>query len=90
MGGVTEVDTITPRQRAALEKLAPVLGADFYLVGGVAVAAHLGHRTSRDIDLSRPEIRMICDRGSITSPASRSRVARRAHSTSESTRSRSP
>lgn len=51
MGGMSEGDRITRPQRAALEKLAPVLGQDFYLVGGVAVAAHLGHRTSRDLDL---------------------------------------
>lgn len=43
--------TITGAQRAALEKLAPVIRDDFYLVGGTAVAAHLAHRTSRDIDL---------------------------------------
>ncbi|HWO26970.1 MAG TPA: nucleotidyl transferase AbiEii/AbiGii toxin family protein [Kofleriaceae bacterium] len=43
--------TITEAQRAVLLKLAPVLREDFYLVGGVAVAAHLAHRTSRDVDL---------------------------------------
>lgn len=32
-------------------KLAPLLGETFYLAGGVAVAAHLAHRTSRDLDL---------------------------------------
>ena len=48
---MSDQDTITGNQRAALEKLASVLGDGFYLVGGVAVAAHLAHRTSRDLDL---------------------------------------
>lgn len=48
---MSDEDTITGAQRAVLEKLAPVLREDFYLVGGVAVAAHLAHRTSRDLDL---------------------------------------
>ncbi len=45
---------ITPAQRAVLEKLAFVLRGDFYLAGGVAVAAHLAHRRSRDLDLFAP------------------------------------
>jgi hypothetical protein len=48
---MTEPDPITSAQRQALAKLAPFLQHDFYLVGGVAVAAHLSHRTSRDLDL---------------------------------------
>jgi hypothetical protein len=51
MGGMSERDAITDEQRAALAKLASILGDGFYLVGGVAVAAHLAHRTSRDLDL---------------------------------------
>jgi len=47
---MTEPDPITSAQRQALAKLAPFLQHDFYLVGGVAVAAHLSHRTSRDLD----------------------------------------
>jgi len=43
-------DPITAAQRAALVKLAPLLAPDCYLVGGVAIAAHLHHRTSRDLD----------------------------------------
>jgi hypothetical protein len=31
--------------------LAPVLGAEFYLAGGVAVASYLHHRQSHDLDL---------------------------------------
>jgi hypothetical protein len=48
---MTERPSITPEQRQALAKLSPVLPHDFYLVGGVAVAAHLAHRTSHDLDL---------------------------------------
>ena len=44
MGGISDDDKITRPQRAALEKLAPVLREDFYLVGGVAVAAHSRRR----------------------------------------------
>src|SRR5262245_36867593 len=42
---------ITAEQRAALAKLASVLGDTFYLAGGAGVAAHLQHRESRDLDL---------------------------------------
>jgi hypothetical protein len=45
------MNAITTAQRLVLDKLAPVLGDRFYLVGGVAVSAHLEHRTSRDLDL---------------------------------------
>lgn len=48
---MTERDTITGDQRSALAKLAPLLQDGFYLVGGVAIAAHFSHRTSRDLDL---------------------------------------
>ncbi len=48
MGGLTEV---TPEQFAALEAIAPVLGTDYYLGGGVAVALRMHHRRSRDLDL---------------------------------------
>ncbi len=44
-------DLITPAQRAALQKLAPVLAEAFYLVGGIAITARLHHRASRDLDL---------------------------------------
>jgi hypothetical protein len=46
VGGVK----LDPRQRAALTRLASALPPSFYLAGGVAVAAHLDHRTSRDLD----------------------------------------
>jgi Nucleotidyl transferase AbiEii toxin, Type IV TA system len=48
---MTEPDSITSGQRLALAKLAPLLQDGFYLVGGVAIAAHLSHRTSRDLDV---------------------------------------
>lgn len=48
---MTACDTITSSQRAALAKLAPLVQDGFYLVGGVAIAAHFSHRTSRDLDL---------------------------------------
>ncbi|MBA3391104.1 MAG: nucleotidyl transferase AbiEii/AbiGii toxin family protein [Deltaproteobacteria bacterium] len=44
-------DPITPGQRSALAKLAPVVADVFYLAGGVAIAARLRHRQSRDLDL---------------------------------------
>jgi hypothetical protein len=43
--------TISADQRGVLAKLAPVLSKDVYLAGGVAIAAHLHHRESRDLDL---------------------------------------
>lgn len=46
MGGVR----LDPAQRAVLARLAPALPASFYLAGGVGVAAHLDHRSSKDLD----------------------------------------
>ena len=48
---MTTNDKITAAQRSVLEKLAPLLHDGFYLAGGVALAAHFAHRTSRDLDL---------------------------------------
>lgn len=42
---------LTPPQATALSALAPLLDPSFYLAGGVAVASHLHHRTSKDLDL---------------------------------------
>ena len=50
MGRTLKPD-ITAEQHTALAKLAGVLPADWYVAGGIAVAAHLHHRTSRDLDL---------------------------------------
>ncbi|HEY0478848.1 MAG TPA: nucleotidyl transferase AbiEii/AbiGii toxin family protein [Kofleriaceae bacterium] len=44
-------DPVTSAQRSALAKLAPLLQDGFYLAGGVAIAVHFSHRTSRDLDL---------------------------------------
>jgi len=65
MGRMMEHDTITRDQRSALAKLAPLLQDGFYLVGGVALAAHFrtGHRVI-SICLRR-EIPRRCSRTSI-------------------------
>jgi hypothetical protein len=42
---------ILDEQRAVLAQLSQLLPADYYLAGGVGVAAHLSHRASRDLDL---------------------------------------
>jgi hypothetical protein len=44
-------EVISAAQRDVLAKLAPELSAEVYLAGGIGLAAHLGHRQSRDIDL---------------------------------------
>jgi hypothetical protein len=46
---------LSAAQRRALDVLAPIVGADFYLGGGVAVALRLHHRQSRDLDLFAAE-----------------------------------
>jgi hypothetical protein len=44
-------DVLPPEQQAALRRLGPAAGAcGFYLGGGTAVAIHLGHRRSVDLD----------------------------------------
>ncbi len=44
--------TLTSEQHRALDRLAQVAVLEaFYLAGGSAVAVHLGHRTSVDLDL---------------------------------------
>lgn len=42
---------LTGAQITALDALSPIIGDDFYLVGGVAVALYLHHRQSRDLYL---------------------------------------
>ncbi len=49
--GGTLTTRVTPDQRKALVRLSPCLPDGTYLVGGVAVAAFLDHRTSHDLDL---------------------------------------
>lgn len=43
-------ELVTAEQRAAIRALGAVLPADAYLAGGVAIAATLHHRASRDVD----------------------------------------
>lgn len=46
------LEALTPTARAALETLEKALAVrPFYLAGGTALALHLGHRLSRDLDL---------------------------------------
>lgn len=52
MGGA--VNAISDVQRAALATLAGIVDPATYLGGGVAVALHLAHRQSRDLDLFVP------------------------------------
>ena len=42
---------LTPTQRSVLQHLSPIVTqSGFYLAGGTAVALHLGHRRSQDLD----------------------------------------
>jgi hypothetical protein len=45
------VTPVSEEQHRALRVLAPVLPVDAYLAEGVAVALHLSHRSSRDLDV---------------------------------------
>ncbi len=48
---MADTSRLPEAQRRALDRLKSVAGmADFYLAGGTAVAVHLGHRVSRDLD----------------------------------------
>ncbi len=49
---MAELDELAKDQRRALDRVAPVaLELGLYLAGGTALALHLHHRQSRDIDL---------------------------------------
>ncbi|MDJ0762098.1 MAG: nucleotidyl transferase AbiEii/AbiGii toxin family protein [Myxococcota bacterium] len=49
---MADTGPISEAQLRALDKLSKIESLqDFYLGGGTAVAYHLGHRTSRDLDL---------------------------------------
>jgi hypothetical protein len=49
-------EALSRRQEHVLVELSPFLGqAGFYLAGGTAVALHLGHRRSVDLDWFTPE-----------------------------------
>ncbi len=50
------VEVLAPAQRRVLGRLGPVLTArGYYLAGGTALALHLGHRRSVDLDWFTPE-----------------------------------
>jgi hypothetical protein len=51
MGGMNRPEQISEAQHAALDKLAPALARSCYVAGGIAIAARLRHRPSRDLDL---------------------------------------
>ncbi len=43
--------TVHPKTASVLKKISPIIaGGDFYLAGGTALALHLGHRISVDLD----------------------------------------
>jgi hypothetical protein len=48
------IEPLTGPQARALEALATALDPSFYLAGGVAVAVHLRHRSSVDLDVFSP------------------------------------
>ena len=50
-----DLQTITPAQRQVIAQLGPLtLQRGMYLAGGTAVALHLGHRRSVDLDWFSP------------------------------------
>ena len=51
MGGPVSAPAVSPEQERVLRLLSPLLPPDAYLAGGVAIAARLHHRRSRDLDL---------------------------------------
>jgi hypothetical protein len=54
---------VPPSQRRALARLIALPSAsELYLAGGLAIAIHLGHRTSRDLDLFGPAERVDLER----------------------------
>ncbi len=58
---------LSPQQRSALETLGRLRPPASYLAGGLAVAAHLGHRTSRDFDVFAPKLDVAATLASATS-----------------------
>jgi Nucleotidyl transferase AbiEii toxin, Type IV TA system len=43
-------EILPPDTAATWDAITPIIPADVYLGGGTAVAVHLGHRISRDLD----------------------------------------
>jgi hypothetical protein len=50
LGRPLTLSSPSPEQKEVLRQLSPLLPPDAYLAGGVAIAARLHHRTSRDLD----------------------------------------
>jgi hypothetical protein len=53
---------LPPDTKSSWRALVPILPSDLYLCGGTAVAAHLAHRQSRDMDLFYHEDSVDLDR----------------------------
>lgn len=65
---MADTSRLPEAQRRALDRLKSVTGmADFYLAGGTAVAVHLGHRVSLDLDFFsvRPDVDLDAVRDSV-------------------------
>ncbi len=75
------MDPLDEPQRAALQTLASLVHPTTYLGGGVAVAIHLGHRRSRDLDLFTPGAEPVPDLQRLTDPAAGVRILDRAPGT---------
>ncbi len=61
----TLAKVLSPATRRAWERIAPLVPTSAYLVSGTAIAVHLGHRLSRDLDffLESPEdLNTLADR----------------------------
>lgn len=75
------IDPLDPRQHAALETLASLVAPQTYLGGGVAVAIHVGHRRSRDLDLFTPADDPVANPDALADPASGVRIIARSPGT---------
>ena len=75
------IDPLDPRQRAALETLASLVAPQTYLGGGVAVAVHVRHRRSRDLDLFTPADEPVPNPNALADPASGLRILGRSPGT---------
>jgi hypothetical protein len=74
-------EPLDEKQRAALQTLAPLVDPATYLGGGVAVAIHLGHRRSRDLDLFTPAEEPVASAEALADPAAGVRILARSPGT---------